>query len=61
MVIRIEIKLTNDFTYVLNGNKYVICGFKFDGVVYQNFKNIFFQRITNSGLVHDYAISMKHY
>ena len=52
-------ELTNDFTYVLNGNKYVIpAGFKFDGASIPKFLRTFFSPVgvlLIGGLVHDYA------
>ena len=52
-------ELTNDFTYVLNGNKYVIpAGFKFDGASIPKFLRTFFSPVgvlLMGGLVHDYA------
>ena len=52
-------ELTNDFTYVLNGNKYVIpAGFKFDGASIPKFLRTFFSPVgvlLLGGLVHDYA------
>ena len=51
-------ELTNDFTYVLNGNKYVIpAGFKFDGASIPKFLRTFFSPVgvlLIGGLVHDY-------
>ena len=52
-------ELTNDFNYVLNGNKYVIpAGFKFDGASIPKFLRTFFSPVgvlLIGGLVHDYA------
>ena len=52
-------ELTNDFTYALNGNKYVIpAGFKFDGASIPKFLRTFFSPVgvlLIGGLVHDYA------
>ena len=52
-------ELTNDFNYVLNGNKYVIpAGFKFDGASIPKFLRTFFSPVgvlLLGGLVHDYA------
>jgi len=52
-------QLVNDFTYVLNGNKYVIpAGFKFDGASIPKFLRTFFSPVgvlLIGGLVHDYA------
>ena len=52
-------ELTNDFTYVLNGNKYVIpAGFKFDGASIPKFLHTFLSPVgvlLLGGLVHDYA------
>ena len=52
-------ELINDFTYVLNGNKYVIpAGFKFDGASIPKFLRTFFSPVgvlLLGGLVHDYA------
>tara|TARA_B100000900_G_scaffold64946_1_gene50182 strand:+ start:778 stop:1362 length:585 start_codon:yes stop_codon:yes gene_type:complete len=52
-------ELVNDFTYVLNGNKYVIpAGFKFDGASIPKFLRTFFSPVgvlLIGGLVHDYA------
>ena len=52
-------ELINDFTYVLNGNKYVIpAGFKFDGASIPKFLRTFFSPVgvlLIGGLVHDYA------
>ena len=52
-------ELTNDLTYVLNGNKYVIpAGFKLDGASRPKFLRTFFSPVgvlLIGGLVHDYA------
>ena len=52
-------EVINDFTYVLNGNKYVIpAGFKFDGASIPKFLRTFFSPVgvlLLGGLVHDYA------
>ena len=52
-------EVINDFTYVLNGNKYVIpAGFKFDGASIPKFLRTFFSPVgvlLIGGLVHDYA------